>query len=79
MPEDDVTLGELIRRLDALHRDVREVRTTVNTMQMHEVHIANLTRRIDSLESMAVWVVRSIIGLVITAVIGGLIVLPNVT
>lgn len=91
---DEVTLGELARRMDALHGDVREMRRALvehddltaisdgwkQALQAHErladARMARAEARVSSLESTQAWLVRTIVAIILVAVIGAFIVDP---
>jgi len=91
---DDVTLGELARRLDSMHTDVKEMRSSIvdhndltsvaNSWTMllaaHEskvdLQMQQVQTRIEQLEAWSTWAVRIVLGLVMSAVVG-LVLLPG--
>lgn len=97
---EDVTLGELARRMDSMHQDLRELRQVVvehedltsvveawqgalaAQAKLHEEQLASVrqevsvnTQKIDRLGGWVTWTGRVVIGAVIIAVIG-LVILP---
>lgn len=73
----DVTLGELARRLDILHQDVRDMRSDL--VKHDDLGVVNeawrsalgrLEKDVSDLQSWQTWATRLIVGAVILAVVG---------
>lgn len=95
MSSDDVTLGELARRMDLLHSDVKELRVSIvehddltavaNSWQLllqsHENQAKLITlqleRRLDGLEAWNTWATRIVLGLVLAAIVGVVLIDPG--
>lgn len=91
---DEVTLGELARRMDALHSDVREMRKALvehddlqaiatgwaQALAAHEAlagaRMKRAEDRISALEATQTWLVRSVIGVILAAVIAAFVINP---
>lgn len=91
---DEVTLGELARRMDALHADVRAMRSAMveqedvrtlasgweKALTAHETlanaRMERVEGRVGALEASQTWVVRSIVAVILVAVISAFIVDP---
>ena len=67
------TLGEIMRRIDELSLDVKSIPLRFEEMfvrrEVYRSDQGHLDKRVTSLESRSEWVVRTIGGLVITAVL----------
>lgn len=89
---DEVTLGELARRMDSIHTDVKELRASIvdhndlstvaaswqSALQAHEAR-ANLIftqheAALKELQAWQTWAMRLILGAVLLAIIGGVLV-----
>lgn len=80
MGEQDITLGEVGRRLDALTVALGGVQGTLGGLVARDagdhVKLATIADRVSTLEAWQTWAVRIVLGLVITAVVGWAIVSP---
>lgn len=70
MASDDVTLGEVVRRLDDLQRTTQQIVERLDRDYVRHDRVAELERRVSSLESTLTWTVRLIMGAVILALVG---------
>lgn len=84
----EVTMGELARRMDIIHQDVRDLRAAVAekddlqhvttawdaALKAHEakseIQHTVLENRVKALESWQTWAIRIVLGIVIAAVVG---------
>ena len=82
MAEHEVTLGEIMRRLDDLTAEVKQINTNIGeTYVRRDVYSSDsarfqqametITDRVAKMESRSEWVVRTVGALIITAIVGG--------
>lgn len=80
---DEVTMGELTRRLDrtdeALRLGFADVQASIHALDIitraeYRSDHTSVLQRIEDLESAQQWLTRTIIGLVLVALIGGVLV-----
>ena len=82
MAEHEVTLGEIMRRLDDLTTEVKQINTNIGeTYVRRDVYSSDsarfqqametITDRVEKMESRSEWVVRTVGALIITAIVGG--------
>jgi len=80
MGEQDITLGEVGRRLDVMTATLGGVQETLGGLVALDAgdreRLKALERRVDGLEGWKTWAVRVVLGLVISAVIGWRLVSP---
>lgn len=74
MPSDDVTLGEVARRLDNLQRDTHGILERLDRDYVRADSVKEITRRVTALEDGQRWLVRLVLSLIITALVGVVIV-----
>lgn len=74
MGEQDITLGEVGRRLDLMTATLGGVQEKLGGLVAHDAgdraKLEALTERVSNLEGWKTWAVRVVLGLVITGVIG---------
>jgi len=77
---DDITTGELGRRLDVMNATLGGVQEKLGEAAQRDardyVMLAEHERRIKGLESWQTWALRVVLGLVIAAVVGVVLVRP---
>jgi hypothetical protein len=82
MAEHEVTLGEIMRRLDDLTTEVKQINTNIGeTYVRRDVYSSDsarfqqametITDRVAKMESRSEWVVRTVGALIIGAIVGG--------
>ncbi len=82
MAEHEVTLGEIMRRLDDLTTEVKQINTNIGeTYVRRDVYSSDsarfqqametITDRVAKMESRSEWVVRTVGALIIAAIVGG--------
>jgi hypothetical protein len=82
MSEHEPTLGEIMRRLDDLTSEVKQINTNIGeTYVRRDVYSSDsariqqametITDRVEKMESRSEWVVRTVGALIITAIVGG--------
>ena len=82
MAEHEVTLGEIMRRLDDLTTEVKQINTNIGeTYVRRDVYSSDsarfqqametITDRVEKMESRSEWVVRTVGALIIAAIVGG--------
>jgi uncharacterized coiled-coil protein SlyX len=82
MAEHEVTLGEIMRRLDDLTNEVKQINTNIGeTYVRRDVYSSDsarfqqametITDRVEKMESRSEWVVRTVGALIIAAIVGG--------
>ena len=71
---DEITLGEVIRRLADVQQTVHDIQAKLDSPEYARRHdVAGLERRVGALESTLTWVVRSVIGVVIVALVAAVV------
>ena len=81
MAEHEVTLGEIMRRLDDLTTEVKQINTNIGeTYVRRDVYSSDsarfqqametITDRVEKMESRSEWVVRTVGALIIAAIVG---------
>jgi hypothetical protein len=82
MSEHEPTLGEIMRRLDDLTSEVKQINTNIGeTYVRRDVYSSDsarfqqametITDRVEKMESRSEWVVRTVGALIIAAIVGG--------
>jgi hypothetical protein len=82
MAEHEVTLGEIMRRLDDLTTEVKQINSNIGeTYVRRDVYSSDsarfqqametITDRVAKMESRSEWVVRTVGALIIAAIVGG--------
>ena len=82
MAEHEVPLGEIMRRLDDLTTEVKQINTNIGeTYVRRDVYSSDsarfqqametITDRVAKMESRSEWVVRTVGALIIAAIVGG--------
>jgi hypothetical protein len=82
MAEHEVTLGEIMRRLDDLTSEVKQINSNIGeTYVRRDVYSSDsarfqqametITDRVEKMESRSEWVVRTVGALIIAAIVGG--------
>jgi hypothetical protein len=82
MTEHEPTLGEIMRRLDDLTSEVKQINTNIGeTYVRRDVYSSDsariqqametITDRVEKMESRSEWVVRTVGALIIAAIVGG--------
>lgn len=71
---DEISTGEIGRRLDFLTREVHEMRSRVEGAAILGAQMLSLDRRVSSMEDTQRWLVRIVIGAVVLALLGLIIV-----
>ena len=82
MAEHEVTLGEIMRRLDDLTTEVKQININIGeTYVRRDVYSSDsarfqqametITDRVAKMESRSEWVVRTVGALIIAAIVGG--------
>lgn len=66
---DEVTLGEVARRVDALHQDFRDLKASIAMHDEVERRFESVQKDIDDLEAWQTWAMRIVLGAVIVAVL----------
>ena len=81
MAEHEVTLGEIMRRLDDLTTEVKQINSNIGeTYVRRDVYSSDsarfqqametITDRVEKMESRSEWVVRTVGALIIAAIVG---------
>lgn len=74
MSQSEPTLAEIMRRLDELSVDVKNIPAMVNDQfvrrEVHETQYKHIERRVFKLESRHEWLVRTVGAIIVTAILG---------
>lgn len=70
MPTDEPTLGELMRRIVEMQASIEKLTERVENSYVRNSTLEPLERRISALESSQSWAVKIVLGVVITALLG---------
>jgi hypothetical protein len=73
MPDNDPTLGELMRRLDRMERSIDARLDSLVAAQVYDRDLAVLRGRIDTVEESMRWLRRQIISAVIPIIVGAVV------
>lgn len=75
----DITSGELVRRLDVIDKKLEEMPSAIASefvrRELFETQHGHLEGRVEKLEDRSEWLARLVLGLVITSLVAGAIVI----
>ena len=67
---DDITLGEMSRRLADVQATVHELRDKMDRDYVRAADLTAIDKRVGALEASVTWVVRIVVGAVVVALLG---------